>query len=138
MFWKDYLTKNRGIKYVALEFETGNRTPREAAAAVQRLDILQDQVGRSLHPLIVGGRQIIERVAGSFSRFTLIDSTPFFKSAFRHQIVLKGNTCKWVSSPLLPTMPIDGLLDKNVTSYAKQINDMRFNRKSACRHQRAG
>lgn len=138
VFWKDYLIQNRDVKYVAVEFETGNRTPREAEGAVQRLETLQQQVGRSLHPMIVGGRQIIERVAGSFTRFTLIDSTPFFKSAFRQEIVLKGTSCKWESSPLLPTMPIDGLLDKNLTLYAKQVSDIHLRQRPARRQQRAG
>jgi len=138
VFWKDYLLGNRSVKYVALEFETGNRTPEEAAAAVRRLEVLQDQVGRSLHPLIVGGRQIIERVARSFSRFTLIDSNPFFKSTHRQEIVVKGSRCEWVSHPLLPTMPIDGLLDTNLRLYAKQINDFHIRLRPARGHQQAG
>jgi hypothetical protein len=51
---------------------------------------LQREVGRDLHPVIVGGLKAIELLKREFKSFTLIDSTPSMKTKNRQ--LLQGST----------------------------------------------
>jgi hypothetical protein len=54
---------------------TGRPCPTTTAATIG-----QDEIGRGLSLLLVGGTQYVRDVAGRFASFTLIDSQPFKQS----------------------------------------------------------
>ena len=58
-FWKDYLRSNTSVRQVAVEFQTGNKRGAEGTKAVLRLSRLRDQLGRDLHPILIGGAQFL-------------------------------------------------------------------------------
>src|SRR5262249_47012158 len=62
-FWLEYLRGNASIRYVAKEFQTGNRNRKQGELAINAIASLQDALGRTLHPLIIGGSQFTELAA---------------------------------------------------------------------------
>jgi hypothetical protein len=84
-FWRVYLRERETITYVAKEFQTGNKNKTQGRRAIDRLARLQDELGRALHPLVIGGGQFVEYVAARFPQFTLIDSEPFSRATRRRR-----------------------------------------------------
>ena len=83
VFWKDFLRSNASIRHVAVEFQTGNKRGIQGTKAILRLSRLRDELGRSLHPIVIGAAQFLTRLASEFDDFTLIDSAPFIKGVKR-------------------------------------------------------
>ena len=120
-FWREYLLRNDSVVYVAAEFQTGNKNKDEGLKVVRRMAWLQDQIGRSLHPLIVGGAQFLEEVAARFKSFTLVDSRPFMNAVKRQRFAGNGVAPRWVSAPTLPGVEIDALVAENVAGYSEWV-----------------
>lgn len=121
-FWKDYLRSNPSIRQVAVEFQTGNKRGAEGTKAVLRLSRLQDQLGRCLHPILIGGAQFLTRVAWEFGDFTLIDSTPFMKGVNRLAFDATKAGRAWVERPTPPGEPIDPLIAQNIAEYSTWVD----------------
>jgi hypothetical protein len=117
-FWKDYLRANGSVRQLAVEFQTGNKRGAEGTKAVLRLSRLRDQLGRSLHPILIGGAQFLTRVAHEFDEFTLIDSTPFMKGVNRMAFDNSKAGRAWVASRTPPGEPIDSLIKQNIAEYS--------------------
>ena len=124
-FWKDYLRSNDTIRLVAVEFQTGNKTKRQGLKVVERIAVLQDEVGRPLHPVIIGGSQFVEAVAQYFPRFTLVDSRPFMCAVKRHSFDESDSRVHWKQNPTPPGAAIDSLLTDNIARYAHWIESRR-------------
>src|SRR5436305_1475916 len=77
--------------YVVKEFRTGKVNPGRGRRAIEDLKQLQQDLGRDIHPIVVGGAQFIEQVAVAFKNFTLIDSTPAMKALKRRRLALRNN-----------------------------------------------
>ncbi len=120
-FWTNFLSTHNNICYVAKEFETGNRSPKEGRKAIRDLASLQHSLGRPLHPLLIGATQFAELAAKHFERFTLIDSTPFMKAVHRQGFDLDAHPGPWVRSPTTVGQPIDQLLADNITRYSSHV-----------------
>jgi hypothetical protein len=120
-FWATFLTTHSNICYVAKEFETGNRPPKEGRKAIREMANLQQTLGRALHPLLIGGTQFTEQVARHFDRFTVIDSTPFVKAVHRQGFDLDAEDGPWVKSPTVLGQPIDQLLLNNISQYSSFV-----------------
>jgi len=121
-FWADLLKQNPLMSYVAKEFQTGNRTPREGAEAINALRELQQRVGRTLHPIVVGGAQFVRTLGEEFARFTIVDSVPFMRTMYREKIVvLPGGRKKWRRFPTKRGEPLDELLAINVKRYSEAL-----------------
>jgi hypothetical protein len=120
-FWTKYLQSNGTISQVAVEFQTGNKRKTEGLKVVERIAALQDEVGRPLHPIIIGGSQFVEAVAEHFIRFTLIDSRPFMCAVKRRVFNESDPRVHWIQSPTLPGAGIDALLADNVARYTHWI-----------------
>ena len=71
------------------------RSRREGLKAISRVRQIQDEIGRGLSLLLVGGAQYVKDVAGRLASFTLIDSQPFKKSLYRKQLRPVGNRRRW-------------------------------------------
>ena len=99
-FWRQYLTDNRTLCVVAIEFQTGNRNRAQGCKALDNLARIQHEIGQSLHPVIIGGGQFIEYVADRFDKFTLMDSEPFMKAVKRRAFEPKNGyrSCVRVSA----------------------------------------
>jgi len=135
-FWREYLLRNDSIVYVAAEFQTGNKNKDEGLKVVRRIAWLQDEIGRSLHPLIVGGAQFLEEVAARFRSFTLVDSRPFMNAVKRRRFAGNGSAGCWVAAPTLPGVEIDALVAENVAGYSEWVGTR--SRLSAQRRVRGG
>jgi Domain of unknown function (DUF4417) len=120
-FWKDYLRSNPSIRHVAVEFQTGNKRGAEGTKAVRRLSRLQDQLGRNLHPILIGAAQFLTRVACEFDNFTLIDSTPFMKAVKRMSFDDSKAGRAWVEERTSPGEPIDSLIAQNIVGYSAWV-----------------
>jgi hypothetical protein len=124
-FWRDYLRDNSRIRYVAVEFQTGNRSPNEGKRVIRQLVWLQDQLGRMLHPLAIGGSRFTECLAREFAEFTISDSRPFM-NAIKRRMVLPGashlDRLDWISRQTGPDEPIDDVLVHNIRVYDRWLS----------------
>ena len=85
--WASILRNQPAMNVVALEFQTGARRQKIGNKYYTGLVDLQDQVGRSLHPLVIGGSGRIRDLANHFNTFTVVDATPFMKTVHRQEIL---------------------------------------------------
>ena len=120
-FWRDYLKRNDAIRFVAVEFETGNSTPVEGRKVIQRLAWLEEEIGRTLHPLIIGGTQFLEVVAQHLGAASFIDSNPFFKAIFRQAFDASMGRSPWRKKSTPEGQPVDELLLHNLVCYTEWI-----------------
>lgn len=120
-FWKSYLQRNSSVNYVAVEFQTGNRNRKEGRRVIDRLIWLQNEIGRYLHPLIIGGGQFVEYLSTNFTRFTLIDSNPFMHAVKRRAMLLGSGQAHWVPQKTLFPSTIDNLVFDNIQKYSSWI-----------------
>lgn len=120
-FWRECLTKNATIRVVAVEFETGNKSPAEGRKVIDHLSDLQHTLGRGLHPLVIGGTQFVECVATRFDAATFIDSTPFVKALHRQGFDPSAGNSPWRGCPTAVGQPVDTILVRNLTRYAAWV-----------------
>jgi len=118
-FWREYLAANSSVRVVAIECQTGNRAPDEGHKAFDSLARIQGNLGRSLHPVIIGGGQFIDFVAERFDKFTLMDSEPFMKAIKRRAFEPKRGQRSWRESFSLERQPIDDLVLRNIEGYGE-------------------
>jgi hypothetical protein len=121
-FWRQLLTTHSNICYVAKEFQTGNRSRSEGQKAIYNLSSLQQAVGRSLHPLLVGGMQHVELAATAFSRLTVLDSRPFMNAVSRRSFDLDAEHGYWVNTPTGKGQAIDHILRENIARYGSYVD----------------
>jgi hypothetical protein len=120
-YWTGMLKANISVRYVAKEFQTGYRPSRDGLQAIDRLSRLQDDVGRALHPVIIGGVQFVESVKRKFDKFTFLDSMPFAKTVQRQRFDQGVGRIPWRESFTLRDQSIDELLMHNVSQYRDWI-----------------
>jgi hypothetical protein len=120
--WAQLLRENPAIRYVCKEFQTGLRDPQRAAEALAGLRGLQQDVGRALHPIVVGGRRLAREVASTFDSFTIADSVPFMATVNRKRITWTGTAVVEEDQPTEAGEWLDELLQANVRSYARLVN----------------
>jgi Domain of unknown function (DUF4417) len=114
-FFEDLLAHNPNISVVAKEFQTG-----ASLDDVEQLARLQDNLKRSLHPLIIGGARFLREVARRFETFSLVDSQPFMKTVkARERLSLDpfSNDQKWTAFPTRKDEFLDQLLRDNIRTY---------------------
>ena len=135
-FWRSFLQMNSSIHVVALEFQTGNKNPTEGRKAINHLTAIQTEIGRMLHPIIVGGAQLAEYLAPRFERFTLLDSNPFLKAMHRYRFDLSAGKPSWRQSFTLSSQTLDDYLLENIQGYSiwieQRIHQARINATSGC------
>src|SRR5581483_6651082 len=62
-FWRSYLHERPGIRFVAVEFQTGNRHPRQGWRVIEQIAGILDAIRRPLHLIAIGGGQYAARLA---------------------------------------------------------------------------
>jgi hypothetical protein len=117
-YWRDFLRANPGIKYVAKEFQTGNKPRLYASAVLHEIEVIQQEVGRPLHPILIGGAGLADLASEQFRSFTVLDSRPFMNAVKRQAFAPAGRKANWRSEPTLPKCGIDGLVHSNVRRYS--------------------
>ena len=122
-FWRRYLGWNDTINHVAVEFQTGNKNRTEGRKVIDQLALVQDAVGRALHPLAIGGGQFVEYLASRFKRFSLIDSKPFMNAVNRHVFDRAAGKYPWRQCPTQNGQAIDHVLAQNLAGYAAWIEE---------------
>jgi hypothetical protein len=122
-YWLAFLHANPTVRHVAKEFQTGYRAAKQGHEAIDRLARLQDDAGRSLHLIIIGGVQFVELLAKKFDRFTLVDSMPFAKAVHRQRFDRSAGRSPWQASFTLIDQSIDDLLDANLRGYREWIDE---------------
>jgi hypothetical protein len=130
-FWRDYLASSPGVRYVAVEFETGNKSAVQGRKVIDRMAWVQQASGRRLHPLIIGGTQYVEDVADRFDDATFIDSTPFLKAVKRQVLIPGAGKSQWRTNHTAEGETIDHLLVHNLTQYASWIEQRWNGRRNA-------
>jgi hypothetical protein len=83
---------------------------------------LEEEIGRILHPLIIGGTQFLEVVAQHLGAATFIDSNPFFKAIFRQAFDASMGRRPWRKKTTPEGQPVDDLLMHNLVCYTEWIN----------------
>ncbi len=122
-FWQDFLKRNAAIQYVAVEFETGNRSSVEGGKAIEHLAGIQDALGRRLHPVVIGGTQFVESFAGRFAEASFVDSTPFVKAVHRQILALRDGLLAWMPQPTPKGEGVEAILAFNLARYAGWVNE---------------
>jgi hypothetical protein len=117
-FWSGFLRDNPQLVHVAVNFQTGYRSRKEGMKAIDRVVRMQDEIGRGLSLILVGGGQYVKDVAGRLASFTLIDSQPFKQSLYRKQFRPVGNRRRWDDTWTMQGQPVDEIMQKNVEDYA--------------------
>jgi hypothetical protein len=122
-FWESFIQYNDSMKYLAVEFQTGNKNPLEGKLVIDRVARIQSAVGRPLHPLVIGGTQFVRYFAKSFSAFTVIDSSPFIKAVKRQKY--DGNVAKkpWAETFTLMGQGIESIILSNIQGHSRWIED---------------
>lgn len=118
-FWFDVLSAFPAIRHVVKEFQTGNRKHPLGLWALDRMDRMQDRLGRALHPIIVGGAQYVPVLAQRFGAYTVMDSHPFMTAAHRQELVAWGNRLR---KNRRRAATIDELLDRNERKYVAMLD----------------
>lgn len=120
-FWQEYLVENPTVSVVAIEFQTGNRNSTQGCKALRHVAHIQQEIGRTLHPVIVGGGQFLDYVAERFDKFTLMDSEPFMKAIKRRAFEPKDEQRGWQESFSLERQPLDDLVLRNIEGYSEWV-----------------
>lgn len=115
-FWADLLSAQPQIHYIAKEFQTGLANKQRSWEQFDALCRLQERVGRSLHPIIVGGARFASRLDAHFADFTVVDSTPFLKTMKRRIYAQRQEDRRWRWRRLKTEKdePLDHLLLTNI------------------------
>ena len=120
-FWSGFLRNNPQLAHVAVNFQTGYRSRKEGMKAIDRVVRMQDEIGRGLSLVLVGGGQYVKDVAGRFASFTLIDSQPFKQSLYRKQFRPVGRKRRWEDGWTMHGQPVDEIMQENVENYASWV-----------------
>jgi hypothetical protein len=122
-FWSGFLRANPQLIHVAVNFQTGYRSRKEGLKAINRVQQMQDEIGRGLSLLLVGGAQYVRDLAGRFASFTLIDSQPFKQSVYRKLFCPdESRRRRWADSWTMEGQPIDDIMQQNVEDYASWVD----------------
>lgn len=122
--WTSVLRDQPHVQYVAKEFETGKRRRGRGLEALSHLRRLQDDLGRPLHPVIIGGTQYLTEAARAFERITFVDSTPAMRTA-NHKRAFRDDfgQLHWEPNKTPKGKPVDCLLELNVRIYGEWLAD---------------
>jgi Domain of unknown function (DUF4417) len=119
--WAKMLIANPELSYVCKEFHTGNKHGINRQKAVENLARLQDDIKRSLHPIIVGGRSALPLLGMYFGSYTIADSVPSMRTNKRQLAVLQKNRLSWQPIRSAPGADLSTLLEHNLRIYRTAI-----------------
>lgn len=121
-FWAGFLRENPQLFHVAVNFQTGYRDHRQGLKAIARVRRIQDEIGRGLSLLLIGGAQYVRDLGGRFDSFTLIDSQPFKQAVYRKMFQPDGgHRRRWAETWTMEAQRIDGVMQSNMDGYASWV-----------------
>jgi len=124
-YWTALLKEHTNIRYISKEFQTGLKVRSKGQAQIVAMRRLQDDIGRALHPIVVGGMAYVRLLQSGFPHgFTLVDSTPFLKTMSRHKRVQRGESFVWEKHPTAHGAPLDELLEDNIKKHVAHIKKL--------------
>jgi hypothetical protein len=115
-YWLVWLREHPEVRHVCREFQTGNDE-----GAVDELARLQDEIGRALHPVIVGGARFAARLRGRFTHFTIVDSKPFMAALHRERAVDRDGLVDWEPYSTGTRQEVGLLLKHNIKLYSQSF-----------------
>jgi hypothetical protein len=121
--WKEFLLEQAHISTLAMEFQTGLRSPNRAKEYILQLEKLQQSVQRPLSLVAVGAARYVVHLVKVFAeRLTVVDSNPFMKAMWRRGTNVIGPlSAKWIERHTHENEPVDSLFWENVTSYEARL-----------------
>jgi hypothetical protein len=117
-YWIDWLKANDQVRHVCREFQTGN-----GVEQIEEIADIRDQIGRDLHPIIVGGASYVRDVQSLFRRSTIVDSQPFFKSIKAQRAVVRDGVLRWENTSYEGRPALGRLVRDNVAVYGGWIEN---------------
>ncbi len=91
----------------------------KASWHIWQLMNIEQALGRGFWLIAVGGRRHLPLLVG-LSAVTITDANPFLKAHARQKL-LNG---RWVKAPTEKGLPVDGLLEANVTNYTNLVESL--------------
>lgn len=119
IFWTQFMAEHPEIKYVSKEFQTGLSNQNLGEHAIERLATLSFDIGRQIHPILIGGGKYFRFATEQFGKhFSIIDSRPFMLAMSR-KVFRYGESGFPLEKPVttLPGQGIDHLLYENLLNY---------------------
>lgn len=121
--WRDVLREQPKARVVSLEFQTGAGRKEFGDEYFSRLVSLQDDLGRSIHPLMLAGAARLRQLNSCFGSFTVVDASPFVKTMQRQVLRKWGAKWKWRSEPTAPGSSLSTRLARNIESQRQRFHD---------------
>jgi hypothetical protein len=123
-FWRDFLKDNTDVRHIALNCQTGYKNPTQGGQAISRLRSIQENLGRPLSPVLIGGAQYSAMASQYFAAYTVIDSTAFFKTVYRQRPdTTCSDTTGFAPTWTLERQPLDTLLHENVNALLQRHSE---------------
>lgn len=110
-FWSAFLKDRPDINWVAKEFQTGLKTKNVANWHIRNLDRVQNEIGRALGLVAIGGKGAIDDLQ-PFIDLSIVDSTPFMKAINRQ--IWEPVARKWVLRATAEDESVDAHLETNI------------------------
>lgn len=117
-FWMGFLRDNPTLRHVALNCQTGYKSPKEGRKAINQIATIQQNLGRELALILVGGTQFTAFASTRFKTVTLIDSEPFAKTMRRRRMAPSNEKRRWEETWTLERQALDDLLSENIRLYS--------------------
>ena len=120
-FWRGYLRQNTSVRYISVEFQTGNKSLDEGLRVIRHVFEIQEAIGRPLHPLIIGGTQFVSEIVKRFNSFTVIDSSPFMRAIKRRKFATSSGSGRWTETFTLTGQGVENIILDNVRGHESWI-----------------
>ncbi|MEY2536993.1 MAG: hypothetical protein QOG67_733 [Verrucomicrobiota bacterium] len=117
--WRGVLSDQTHITSVCTEFQTGPSCKDIGDKYFERLVVLQDSLGRELHPFVLAGGGRLQQLRQNFRSFTVIDSVPFMKTIKRQ--LLYERVWKWRRRKTPPGASLSPRLATNIERYRNRL-----------------
>lgn len=119
--WLEVLRDQPHISGVSLEFQTGTSHQEIGDKYFAGLIDLQQLLGRPLHPFVLAGGGRLGALQKHFQSFTVIDSTPFFKTMKRQILVPFQGGAKWRRRRTAPGASLSSRLATNIERHRNRF-----------------
>ena len=120
--WERLLIAHPEISAVCLEFQTGYSSPVLGTKAFERLVRLRHNIGRPLHPIIIGGARFAAELGKNFESSTLIDAQPFLKTFHRKDCWIDSSgRLQWRFKRSQPGEDLGGRFSGNLRTYSQRL-----------------
>ncbi|MEN3368895.1 MAG: hypothetical protein V7609_1038 [Verrucomicrobiota bacterium] len=119
--WLKVLRDQPHISSVSLEFQTGTSHRDIGDKYFAGLIDLQQLLGRPLHPFVLAGGGRLAALQKHFRAFTVVDSTPFFKTMKRQILVPFQGGAKWRLRRTAPGASLSSRLATNIERHRNRF-----------------